>query len=64
MERSNLWALRFMDVLNLEVGHKSGHTCTLRKNGRTHIGVGSINSFVASDEVVFKILFCQFCQGK
>jgi hypothetical protein len=50
-------------VLNLEDGHKSGHTCTLSKKVRTHTGVGSINSFVASEEEVFKILFFQFCQG-
>lgn len=50
-------------MLNLEDGHKSGHTCTLSKKVRTHTGVGSINSFVASEEEVFKILFFQFCQG-
>jgi hypothetical protein len=29
----------------------------------TYIGVGNITSLVASDEVVFKILFFQSCNG-
>jgi hypothetical protein len=41
------------------------HSCgwTLIKTGRSHIGVGSITSLVANDEVVFKVVFFQSCQG-
>jgi hypothetical protein len=52
-----------LDLLIHEGGHKFGHACTLRETGMTHIGVGSITSFVANDEVVFKTLFFQSCQG-
>jgi len=39
------------------------HHCTLIKTGRTHIGVGSVTSLVANDELVLKMLFFQSCQG-
>ena len=55
--------LRVLDMLNVERGHKFGPPCTLRKCGRTHVGVGSITSLVANDEVLFKILFFLYCQG-
>ena len=63
LEQSNSWALRVLDLLNLEVGHKFRHDCTLRKTGMTHIGVSSITSLVANDEMIFKFVFFQSCQG-
>jgi hypothetical protein len=55
--------LRVLDLLNIEGAPTFGHDCTLRETGVTHIGVGSITSLVAIDEVVFKMLFFQSCNG-
>jgi hypothetical protein len=52
-----------LDLLNLECVHKFGHNCTLTDTGRTHVGVGSITSLVANDEVVLKFVFFRSCQG-
>jgi hypothetical protein len=64
LEQLKLYILTFFGCLKScgDIYHAS-HTCTLRKNCRTHVGVrmsygmgNSIKSLVASDEKVFKNL--------
>jgi len=54
--------LSALHFLNFEGRHILGHNCTLRETGITHIGVGSITSLVAKDEMVFNFFFFQSYQ--